>query len=400
MTRTQLEKNYNSFTKKSTEDLFKSIQLNASVTYLSAPKVGKNITLRHMIKVIKKVDPAMSKTINSYAFVFISLDPHNSNPVSSLVDELNYFLPEKDKLKPSTGWREISESIPVILSSDKKKIIIVISNANLLYKDLAEFGKKLYPLNRAHPTEVQFMFLTNEELPQIEEIATDSRDIAPLILSNVVTFPLLSEEDARNLLLLRASDIDKTLTDKETETILKLSGGHPGFMLIFLRELFKTGNIISEVKDQLENDEIKLLFMRIWGSFSESTQENLLKDPKYSNNHLKNTGLRNKDGKWFCEAFGNFIQELKTKSKTSPTDKLENKLTWQELKVYEILKKNQGNTVTKEDIAKHIWGDAWIDKYSEWAIAQIVSHIRKKAQEDTELNIRSVPSEGYCMTAE
>ncbi len=42
------------------------------------------------------------------------------------------------------------------------------------------------------------------------------------------------------------------------------------------------------------------------------------------------------------------------------------------------LEGRSGQLVTKDDIAKVLWGDAWADLYSDWAIDQLVSTLRKK----------------------
>ena len=71
-------------------------------------------------------------------------------------------------------------------------------------------------------------------------------------------------------------------------------------------------------------------------------------------------------------------------------------LSYQELQLYELLEQNKDKVVSKELIAKVLWGDQWVDKYSDWAIAQVVSQIRKKISM-TDKNIKSVKGEGYCL---
>lgn len=46
-------------------------------------------------------------------------------------------------------------------------------------------------------------------------------------------------------------------------------------------------------------------------------------------------------------------------------------------KVIEYLKEHTGALVTKDDLAKILWGEDWADRYSDWAIDQLISTLRE-----------------------
>jgi hypothetical protein len=50
----------------------------------------------------------------------------------------------------------------------------------------------------------------------------------------------------------------------------------------------------------------------------------------------------------------------------------------QEIAVFNLLVRNRGKVVLRDGIANAIWGEDWNTKYSDWAIDQIISRIRKK----------------------
>ena len=54
------------------------------------------------------------------------------------------------------------------------------------------------------------------------------------------------------------------------------------------------------------------------------------------------------------------------------------------------LEGRSGELVTKDDIAKVLWGEAWADRYSDWAIDQLVSTLREK--------MSSIKHDGKIMT--
>ncbi|MEK7592257.1 MAG: winged helix-turn-helix domain-containing protein, partial [Patescibacteria group bacterium] len=46
--------------------------------------------------------------------------------------------------------------------------------------------------------------------------------------------------------------------------------------------------------------------------------------------------------------------------------------------ILELLKSREGEIVSRDDIAKALWGEGWEDRYSDWAIDQLLSSIREK----------------------
>lgn len=70
-----------------------------------------------------------------------------------------------------------------------------------------------------------------------------------------------------------------------------------------------------------------------------------------------------------------------------------------ELKVVEFLKQNVNKLVSREDVAKLIWGEEdWEEKYSEWAIGQLIYRIRKKLLKTSEnLDIQTKKGEGFIL---
>lgn len=71
-----------------------------------------------------------------------------------------------------------------------------------------------------------------------------------------------------------------------------------------------------------------------------------------------------------------------------------------ENRVLDYLRKHQGKTVSRDDIAKIVWGDEeWEDKFSDWAIGQLIYRLRKKlAYSATAGAIQTLKGEGFAFT--
>lgn len=73
-------------------------------------------------------------------------------------------------------------------------------------------------------------------------------------------------------------------------------------------------------------------------------------------------------------------------------------LTGMEQDVLDLLK-DSDKVVTREQIAEKIWHENWEDKYSDWAIDQLMHRIRKKLEQtQTPLAIQTKKGEGFYAT--
>lgn len=70
-----------------------------------------------------------------------------------------------------------------------------------------------------------------------------------------------------------------------------------------------------------------------------------------------------------------------------------------ELDVFSYLKQQKDKLVTRSDIAKIIWGaQDWEDKYSEWALSQLMYRLRKKIQQvEGDVYIKTKKGEGFIL---
>lgn len=105
------------------------------------------------------------------------------------------------------------------------------------------------------------------------------------------------------------------------------------------------------------------------------------------------TGLTDVKGNWFSDLFALYIENIEYHNVNISESDFARILSSQEYEIFSRLLENIGEVNTKDDIAKIIWGDDWIDKYSEWTIEKTISNIRRKV--GGKYVIKSVYGKGY-----
>ncbi|HOU76363.1 MAG TPA: helix-turn-helix domain-containing protein [Candidatus Dojkabacteria bacterium] len=77
-------------------------------------------------------------------------------------------------------------------------------------------------------------------------------------------------------------------------------------------------------------------------------------------------------------------------------EQIPSELTQNEERILTILKDNRGSIVSRDIIAKTMWGSNYLERYSEWAIEKVISRIRKKLNaQRSELKLIIYKSDGY-----
>ena len=131
-----------------------------------------------------------------------------------------------------------------------------------------------------------------------------------------------------------------------------------------------------------------------------STVEELVTKSQSTSEFCINTGLvSNENNKivFFHPLFDYFIKhrlDINLLKKVNKT--ITEYLSGQELKVFNLLESKKGEVVSRDEIAKIMWGDNWNDKYSDWSIDKVISNIKKKLFENNDVHtIKTFKGEGF-----
>lgn len=152
----------------------------------------------------------------------------------------------------------------------------------------------------------------------------------------------------------------------------------------------------QEVGELKLDSVVMTTFEVLWDCLTESSQTQLLDlvrgKPKDFSEYLTKTGVvRNAEGKWrfFSPLFEEWLKQKLGEKPSVVTEKdgklylnetvsLEDDLSYQEYEVLKALWKRKGEEVTRNEVAEILWPKETEEKYSDWAIDQIMSKVRKK----------------------
>lgn len=203
---------------------------------------------------------------------------------------------------------------------------------------------------------------------------------------NLVTVLPLDEENSSVVLANYEQRYKKSLPESFRRRVLELAGGNPGLIkALYLQastsDLWKKPDILDE-----------RIYFRL---------EGIVQDMPERVRALAKKGLKRTDETVRpYDHFGYFVADktahrlfsplLDDFLKINPTQGPKQKeppigpdakllhLTKSQRTVLAYLENRAGQLVTKDDIAQVLWGEAWADRYSDWAIDQLVSTLRDK----------------------
>lgn len=265
------------------------------------------------------------------------------------------------------------------LQDTKVCVFLVGLDTAMHYKNIAVL-KQIGSLLDKHP-HFSLILLTELNIPEselYEDIITRE-----LLIDSVRYQPLLAKEDTDIFVHTIAKRWQLTLTPEQETMFFEEIGGHP----LLLREALR---IIRDypgasVKDVLEFPWLVRKGFAIFKMLSredQSTIRGLLRGehPVNISQYLLQTHLveDNKIGILYWHEIRNTIFGFDTLH-VDPETQYDFHFTSLEQRVFKELLKKQG-VVTRDEIAQAIWHDAWEDRYSDWAIDQMIHRLREKLE--------------------
>lgn len=227
---------------------------------------------------------------------------------------------------------------------------------------------------------------------------------------NLVPVQPLMADDARVVLQNYEERYAKTLSKEKQEHIITLAGGNPGLIkALYLQAMHSAGwSTVNFLDEQL--------YFRLQGianDLSIKAQEVLLgkRSPTdspmvtYFLTRYRYAGTIGKKLVPFTALVTEYLQKYQfqtpkvTREKKVTVDSMLLNFTKSQRNVLEYLTVHAGELVTKDALAQVLWGDSWADRYSDWAIDQLISTLREKmAATKYEGNIVTKKGEGiiFC----
>jgi len=288
----------------------------------------------------------------------------------------------------------------------------------IFYKNLKSLWVRLYP--RLH-----YVFLMTKIVDSQDYYYTWD-ELGEAILQNVVYVHLESGPDVDYLLREFSETFNVNLTEEYSRIIKETCGGHPYSMKVAMRILRdRSFNPPIEYEEALfENYELRSISTGIYERRSVKEQEVLQKvakkdvlneDDKRILHFLIQLGLVVADGesyRFYSTLFRQAVERFMKVQKASGIQKLsldertgaimhndnpiEESFTRQEYSILVLFLKNPGKVLTRDDIGAVLWGESSYEKYSDWAIDQLMSKLRKKLKQiGLDVDISTLRGRGY-----
>jgi len=329
---------------------------------------------------------------------------------SNVVDYIENYFPELETKQP-----HLNSMLSSIINESNGNIKIIISGLNNFSRDgisLALITNTINNLQKLYPKGLSFVYVNTGEFDisdeqYLEKISTSflqntlwGKEFLPdkTVFENIIlneTIPSgvikVSKEFINKVAVFANNDptttqiIARTLVSKKSK-----------FGKNFIKE-----KSVSKIYNLIGLTKLDARFNKIIDGLQKQSYECLVNNYNNPTEFLLRTGLV-KDGKPINPLFDYFIENRMKQTVTTiavPKGSVKDKLTGQEVLLFELLSKGKNNLITKDNIAETIWGTEWENVYSDWAIDRLVSNLRKKLKDnDYHKSIKTLKGRGIMFT--
>ncbi|SRR5260221_1671104 len=348
------------------EMFIKLLNLGEDITLVSLPRNFRTI----LSSKLQDESERSKLSINSENKLFVVIDA--SLDLEMIINMMNEFLSNfSSKEGVSNKLRDITQT---------KKVTFVFDNFNFKNAQLLSFIQSLRTISLKS---IQFIFM-----PIASEFYSSKSDTSRfgLAFRNIIQLPYMGKNEALEWIDTASLQYGK-VTSKVKELIWEFCGGVPSLIKHFLRLSQRTSNF-NEV---LKSEETQQRVEHFWNNFS-AEEQNVIKQLTITNesksspevlNYLKDLNLVGNDnkviGKWI-----NYVIEAKGDKKIEVKGE---KLFWESIDITDKFTPNEQKVLvnliaklqlTRDEVSKLIWGEHANASYSDYAIDQLVSRLRKK----------------------
>lgn len=221
-----------------------------------------------------------------------------------------------------------------------------------------------------------------------------------LLFDHVSKYPLYEEADSRQFIRYNNSMWQMKMTVDTESEMIRLSGGY--LWLISALQRYLRDNPESNL-DAITTDFVLLQKLEsIWSKFT-NVEKNILRNVQndtllkeeiesHGYRHLLDMRIILLSGKKSVLGIPLLSQVIKRERKLDGIKVVDNKIYAKEIDItsnfseYEnkfltLILARKREIVSRDEVAKILWGNAWEDKYSDWAIDRLAYRLRKKMKD-------------------
>lgn len=397
--------------------LFDVIKKRQSGCFIGLPQSAKSGYLRFLLeekKIIRKLLPSWDKTHKVLYFEPIPLITNNPyhwlfQLSIKLASFDNRYLHIKTK-DPSIILTNIQEYI-LRLDKNKEHLTIILAKANVWERLTKEAGyalRAIWDTARKPPhNPCSFIFLLYSKSPSLDSLSEFYKPLDPVLNENLMYFRTLDKSETAYTIDRLASFYNLKITQSIKKRIFELTGGYYRLIqnTINILNAIKTEKFSLKLIQELGKDKVNLNDIGIfWESLTEGQKTELIKSVKGASNNVKSNstlikiGILTKENKICSEWINRYILEKRYAKTFEDIEVIKNLFKGKEYFVLTYFLKKESEVVTRDEIARILWGNKENEKYSNWAIDKTVSRIRHKlAANNTACSIITIKKQGYVL---
>jgi len=283
------------------------------------------------------------------------------------------------------SWSGLEEIIYYLTASKKLRVLI----SCLI--DVNKWNwQRVEKLRKINTMQVDLQFCVLSEIGKNSDYKEIFGGLVQFASQNVWYLPLYKEVDIDEVIETQERQGLVKIANRERDLVRRLSGGHAGLARFYLRNLDKLDD------QSYKYLEVERLLNGIWDCLSLETQEKLFlliqkREVSGWSDFALRTGLiieKNRGTEIFSKVFEGYVGHLlneglpriieKEKELFLFGRKLTLLLSAQEESVFRLLWDKKGDLIERDKIAQVVWDHDWEERYSDWAIDQVISRIRRK----------------------
>lgn len=390
-------------TKKTEEEIFRGKILSKflvgeCLTGFWAPHAGMRKSLTYLLQNSEKLG---FKKLGKYKIIYVAWEDMAENSVEDYFRLMNSGLQTKRKpLKKESAFYSLKKTVEEWVE-DGYHIIFILRKF-----DDVDFGpiffnnlKNLWQINKL---KVHFLFAVSKDICFGENFKKYDQ-LRDILSQNLIYFPLLSKVDSEFSADYLIDKYGYKVTDKQKSLSVLYGGGNVSLIKGVLRAFtenaqIKNGNVEEFLMARFD---IKIVLEDIWDSLTEAEKVCINQVANEMETGLDSIPKRllgqriilknGKDFELFSLLFKQFVREQRIEKQSVSFDPrtedilisgvpIKEKITLNEYNLLVFLLKNKGKVISRDQIGDVLWGKGSYEQYSDWAIDQLVSQLRKKAK--------------------
>ena len=328
--------------------------------------------------------------------------------VSKVLEKLNSSISEP-KFDTQFGIHQSNrENLKLLLEIVNKPVVFQISNLSRLYQLEESFFNTIESLRRINRGRIAFFFIDQLNLISRMKLK-NTGELYDEIKSNLYYIPLPNLAEYKYALNYSISVLNYTPSKQLVKNIHGLTGGHYGIAHQMIRLVKENDEKWYQHKEYLKEPAIELRIKKTLNQLN-LTEKSIISKivqgkqlTQFERTHAKTlvqSGLLLADYSLGIPIFQEYLERDKigitarkgldmsfSKMPMIEIDKgiikinghqITNDLTTREFELLYYFLDNPQKIVSREKIGQLIWGRQLKEKYSDWAIDQVISRLRKK----------------------